>query len=316
MALTNYPNGLSSFGIPLIGSGPILTTGSVFFVSSVTGSNGNDGLSPSRPWSTVDYAIGRCTANNGDHIIVMPNHAETSTNTAGFWAFDIAGITCIGLGQFNQRPRLLLDAGTTASVTVSAADVTIRNIVIAAGTADVVNAIDVTAVGCWLEQIEFVDNIADENFFIAIDAAGTTDNEVDGLKVTGCRFITADANVQQFVRLASDVEGFVFTDNLMISEGGGTAEAPIECATGKDLKRCLVLRNYVSSKASAGSLFISNDTASPNNSGIVAHNRIGHADVTGAHSLGVVGGCRMFDNLSVSTDALSGFVIPAIDVDL
>ena len=53
-----------------------------------------------------------------------------------------------------------------------------------------------------------------------------------------------------------------------------------------------------------------------NNNGIIAHNRIGHADVTGAHDLGIEGlGCRLFDNLSVSTDDLSGFVLPALDVD-
>lgn len=315
MAITNFPNGVSSFGMPLIGSGPVFTTGKVYFVSSVTGSNGNDGLSPDRPWSTVDYAVGRTTANQGDHIIVMPNHAETSTNTAGFWAFDVAGITAIGIGHYNQRPRLLLDAGTTASVTVSAADVKLKNFEIASGTADVTNAIDVTAVGLWLDEIEFNDNVADENFFVAVDAAGTTDGEVDGLKLTRCRYSTADANTQQFVRLAADVTHFVFTDNFMVSEGTAV-ESPIECATGKDLKRCLILRNYISTKVGSGNLFITNDTATGNNSGVIAHNRIGHGDVTGAMVLGVVGGCRMFDNLTVSTDALSGFVIPAIDVDL
>jgi hypothetical protein len=32
--------------------------------------------------------------------------------------------------------------------------------------------------------------------------------------------------------------------------------------------------------------------------------------------MGAVGGCGFFDNLSSSTDAVSGFVLPAIDVDL
>ena len=315
MAITNFPNGVSSFGLPLVGSGPIFTTGKVYFVSSVTGSNGNDGLSPDRPWSTVDYAIGRTTANQGDHIIVMPNHAETSTNTAGFWAFDVAGITAIGIGHYNQRPRLLLDAGTTASVTVSAADVKLKNFEIASGTADVTNAIDVTAVGLWLDEIEFNDNVVDENFFVAVDAAGTTDGEVDGLTLTNCRYVTADANAQQFVRLAADVTKFQFHRNLMVSETTAT-EAAIECATGKDLKLCHITWNMLSNKGGDGWVFISNDTASPNNSGVIAHNRFGHADTTTAHAIGTVGGCRRFDNLSVSTDALSGFVLPAIDVDL
>ena len=314
MALTNYPNGLSSFGIPLIGSGPILTTGNIYFVSSVTGSNGNDGLSPSRPWSTVDYAVGRCTANQGDHVIVMPNHAETSTNTAGYWAFDVAGLTFIGIGSAKQRPRLLLDAGTASTVTISAADVTLRNFEFSAGTASVVRAINLTSSGAWLDQIEFNDNAASENFLVAIDGTSTTDENAANLKVTSSRFITADAGATEFIVALADITGLVATDNLFVSEG--TATFFIRCATGKDLKQCQVLRNYMSHKSTAGNLFISNDTASANNSGVIAHNRVGHADVTGAHAMGAVGGCRFFDNLSVSTDALSGLLLPAADVDL
>ena len=314
--ITNFPNGVSSYGVPLIGSGPILTTGDVRFVSSTRGSDGNDGQSPDRPWSTVDYSVGRMGASRGDTVIVMPNHAETSTNTAGFWAFDVAGLTYIGIGHFNQRPRLLLDAGTTASVTVSAADVKLQNFEIAAGTADVTNAIDVTAVGFWADQIEFNDNVADENFFIAIDAAGTTDGEVNGLTVTNCRYVTADALTQQFVRLAADVTMFRFHHNLMVSELTAT-ESMIECATGKDLKLCHITNNMVSNKGGDGWVFISNDTASPNNSGVIAYNFMGHADTTGAHAApGAVGGCRFFENYSVSTDALSGILLRAADVDL
>jgi len=64
----------------------------------------------------------------------------------------------------------------------------------------------------------------------------------------------------------------------------------------------------------ANELLLNNDQS--DNTGIIAHNRVGHADVTGAHDLGIDGlGCRLFDNLSVSTDSLSGFVLPAIDAD-
>ena len=61
-------------------------------------------------------------------------------------------------------------------------------------------------------------------------------------------------------------------------------------------------------------LFLDIDTAS---TGIVAHNRVRHADVTTTHDLGINGiGLGLFDNLSVSTDALSGVLLPAADVDL
>ena len=311
MALTNFPNGISSFGIPLIGSGPILTTGNVFFVSSVTGSNGNDGLSAGRPWATVDYAVGRCAANNGDHVIVMPNHAETSTNTAGYWAFDVAGITFVGIGAAKQKPRLLLDAGTAATVTVSAADVTIKNFEFSAGTADVVRCLNVTGAGLWLDEIEFNDNAASENFLIAIDFTSTTDENSSGFVVSRCRAVSPSV-MTNFISLAADSSNSRILDNVMISE---STSVPILCAAGKDLKQVYIMNNYMSHKMTGGNLFITNDTASPNNSGVIAFNFYGHADVSTTHTMGAVGGCRFHENYSVSTDALSGFILPARDVD-
>ena len=63
-----------------------------------------------------------------------------------------------------------------------------------------------------------------------------------------------------------------------------------------------------------GDLLIDNDTTV--NTGIVAHNRCRHVDVTGAHSLIDCDGVGLFDNLSVSTDILSGVIVPAADVNL
>lgn len=310
--ITNYPNGFAN-GVA-IRNVPILDlfAGNVFWVNSATGGNGNKGTRQ-RPFATLNYAIGRCTANNGDIILVAPNHAETITGAGGITA-GVAGITIIGLGTYNQRPRFLMDGGTSVSFLVSAADVTVRNCVFASGHADVVTCFDVTAKGFTLEGCEFVDNVVDENFKSCVKFSSTA-NTSDGGKIVGNRFVTPDAATLGFILCVDDIRDLVVQNNFVVSEGTGLATM-ITCTTGKDLQLVDVRWNFLSSKATSGNLFISNDTASPNNSGIIAHNRCGHADVTGGHVLGVVGGCRMFDNLSVSTDALSGFVIPAIDVDL
>ncbi len=72
MALTNYPNGLSSFGIPLTGGGIIPTSfGNIFFVNYGTGSDGNRGTSPTAPLQTVQAAYDRATTNNDDLIVLM-----------------------------------------------------------------------------------------------------------------------------------------------------------------------------------------------------------------------------------------------------
>lgn len=317
MTLTAFPNGVSSFGVPIIGAGPVLTTGTVFFVdsgSSTKSDSASWGTDPAQPFATLDYAIGRCTANKGDTIIVMPNHAETITGIGGI-AADIAGITIIGLGTYNQRPRFLMDGATTVTMTVTAADVTVRNLVFASGHAAVVRCINVTAAGLWVDRCEFVDNTTSENFLSAIGASSTTDGAASGLKVTDCRFLTAEAGALAMVLTAADISDLVMQRNVYISEGTGLATL-VTCATGKDLKFCDIQWNFLSSKATAGNLFISNDTASPNNSGIIAHNRCGHADVTGASTQGAVGGCRFFDNLSTSADTLSGAVEPVVDTPL
>lgn len=311
MPMSNYPKGFPG-GVQIRGV-PVLNShaGNVYWVNSNGGSNGNKGTRE-RPFATLDYAIGRCTANNGDLILLAPNHAETITGAGGI-AHDVAGVSVIGLGVGNQRPRFLMDGGTTVTYAISAADAYVGNIVFASGHADVVACFDITAVYAHIDGCMFVDNVVDENFKSAITCSGG-DNTADGLKVTNNRFMTPDAATLGFILTTGDIEFLEVTDNVVVSEGTGLATL-ITNATGKDMKRCMIMRNFLSSKATSGNLFISNNTASPNNSGVIAHNRVRHADVTTTHTMGAVGGCGFFDNLSASTDAVSGFVLPAIDVD-
>ena len=303
----SFPNSFFSHGLA-----DRLVTGNVYWVDSnaAIASDGNDALSPATPAATIDGAINKCTANQGDYIVVMQNHAETITAASAITA-DIAGITIIGLGTYNQRPRILVDAAA-ATMVISAADVKVENIVFAAGFADMVACIDVTAVGCHLDKIEFEDAAINENFLTPIKATGTTDNEADGLAVTNCRWASVDAAGLEFIEANADIKRLVVQDNYVVHEG--TASPLVLFATGKDAQYCDIRRNFLSHKMTALELLVNIDTAA--NSGIIAHNRVGHADVTTTHDLGIDAlGCRLFDNLSVSTDDLSGLVLPAIDVN-
>ena len=87
MPISNYGRfreGVNIGGMPILNS----YAGNVFWVDSGAGSNGNKGTF-ARPFATIDYAIGQCTANNGDLIMVMPGHTETVTAAAGI-AVDVA----------------------------------------------------------------------------------------------------------------------------------------------------------------------------------------------------------------------------------
>ena len=71
----------------------MLTTGNVFFVdsgASLAVDSTAHGDSPERPFATLDYAVGRCTANNNDVVYVMAGHSETLTADSAV-DLDVAG---------------------------------------------------------------------------------------------------------------------------------------------------------------------------------------------------------------------------------
>lgn len=156
MALTNFPNGLSSFGVPLIGSGVIPIATRNFFVNSVTGSNGYDGTSPETPFATLAYAITQCVTAKGDNIILLPGHVETIATAGGVTFASKAGINVIGVGQGSLRPTINFTA-TGATMLFNAANLTFRNILFTGGIDAVVTALVVSAADIWLDSCEYRD---------------------------------------------------------------------------------------------------------------------------------------------------------------
>ena len=302
-------NGLLFDGRPVGAFTARSPRGKVFFVDSAI--DATEGSSPDTAVGTLDEAFALCTASQGDVIYVMPNHAETVTGAGGI-THDVAGVSVIGLGTYNQRPRFLMDAGTSVTYVISAADAHVENLVFAAGHADIVTCFNITGVGATLVNIEFVENVADENFLTMIKATGAA-NTADGLKIVGCRSIGIDVNAVEFLEVTDNLDGLVMTDNVVI-QSGGTATPLFLCAGTKVLTNMMVLRNFLQNANTANDLAFDNGGSA--NTGIIAYNNIGHADVTGAHVLGAVAGARFFENRSVSTDALSGLLLPAADVDL
>ncbi len=290
-----------------------LTThfGNVFYVDSARGSDASRTGHKHAPFATLDYAIGRCTADNGDVIVVKENHAETITGAGGITA-DVAGITILGCGHYNQRPRFLMDGGTTVTFLVSAADVTIRNCVFASGHADVVTCFNVTGVGCWIDACEFVDNTSNEDWLVCIKATGA-DNTADGLRVTNCRWLTAMTSATEFIEITSNLKGLEVTGNLCIT--ASAAFALVQSLTTKIITGAVIAWNFIDGEGATGTDQLI-DNGGATNSGVVAHNRVAHADVTGVMEMGAATGLRFFDNLGVSTEVLQGVLAPDVDVNL
>ena len=146
-----------------------MSTGDRYFVGStvtVASDATTSGLSPDRPFATIDYAVGRCTASQGDIIYVMPGHVETVASAAAL-DFDVAGIKVIGLGWGDNRPIVNIGTATTATVEFNADDMWIENIRFKGVIADLAVGLDVKT-GC--------DNLTFKNCMI-----GGTSSAVDML---------------------------------------------------------------------------------------------------------------------------------------
>ena len=306
MPPSNYPNG---FPNGLINQGlPVLNTysGNVFWVDSATGGNGNPGTYL-KPFATLDYAIGRCTANHGDLIMIKPNHAETITGIGGI-TFDVAGITVKGLGNYNQRPRFLMDGATTVTAVVSAADVTIENLVFAGGHNGIATCFDVDAVGFTSIGIEFEDNTANEHFLIAYTVGSTTDNTCDGLTIIDGKWYTPDAGPTAFISLTGDTDRATIVGNKVIADA-----ASIQLllhAAGDDLQGLVFTHNTIITALTTGDILIDNNQS--DNTGYAAYNLAGHHD-TDAPVIIDCDGIRQFENYSASEDTSSGGLRPAVD---
>lgn len=154
MAISNYPagfaNGVTVRGLPLLNAYP----GQVFWVHSGTGSDGNKG-NFDRPFSTIDYAIGRCTASRGDIIMVKAGHTETISAAAGI-ALDVAGVAIIGTGTGGLRPTINFTA-TTSTFAISAANCTVYNLLFTGGIDAVVSPLVISAADVSILNSEYRD---------------------------------------------------------------------------------------------------------------------------------------------------------------
>ncbi len=152
MPNSNYPfgwnNGVTIRGIPVLNTYP----GNVFWVSSTqaNASNQNPGTF-NEPCATIAGALVYCTADKGDIIMVKAAHAETISAAAGI-ALSKAGVAVIGQGQGSDRPTITWATSTAATMTITAANVSVQNVVGICNIDQLVTALSVTAAGAWVDM--------------------------------------------------------------------------------------------------------------------------------------------------------------------
>ena len=130
-------------------------TGNVFFVMTGGSDTAGAGQHPDSPFATIDFAIGQCTANQGDTILVMPGHTETISGAAGI-ASDVAGVSIIGLGHGAATPTVTWSA-TDSTWAISAGSSVIKNIRTTSSVNECVSMFNITAADVKLDKVDYVD---------------------------------------------------------------------------------------------------------------------------------------------------------------
>lgn len=207
-----------------VGNNPVLE------YNEVQASNSNKGTYLA-PFSTIAFAISQCSDNNNNIIYVRPGYTETIIAAGGI-AFDVPGVTLIGLGQGSNRPTLTFTTSTSASVVVSAANVNVSGLVGVSGIDGLTNPFNIQAAGCTLD-IEWQDssstveaqravltNASADNFNLKLKYIGQTGGDacVNGVALVGCN----NGNIQMdfYGKASTAIVQFLTTACSNINVGG------------------------------------------------------------------------------------------------
>lgn len=189
MGLTNFPNGISSFGIPVLGGGSNTwsTQGTAYFVDAVHGSDSYSGKSPKRAFASIATAYAACTDGHGDVVYILSDGTTSSTarlSATLTWAKNNTHL--IGLGapsMLSQRSRIAPTAAATQFtpfITLSGSGCLFQNVSFFYGFTTGVNAANVCLALSGSRNAIVNCHIAGMGTALAGDHAGGRSVEVTG----------------------------------------------------------------------------------------------------------------------------------------
>jgi len=303
MGLTNFPNGVSSFGMPVLGSSGLMTTGNVFFVDSgnTNAAATNAGTDPKKPMSTIDSAINRCTANNGDLVIVMPGHTESLT-TATQIAMDVAGVSVVGLGVGRTRPKLVYD-NASGAVAITASNVRWSNIVHEASVASITNAIvcDNTIQHVEIDHCHFTFDATGVEFTVMVKLGNGATDSADYVDIHDNWFEAENIDGCASALLIDDCDNVHIRRNLFTGDFNSVC---IDGAAASSACKDYVITDNYLHNADTGLTIDLDDAAT----GIAFNNRVSGGGALAANV--DWGNLRVAENYVADAADVTGVVIP------
>jgi len=324
MAVSNYPNGFAG-GVTLRGV-PIVQThpGKAFWVYNGTtglmpgqrgGSNGNKGDFNS-PFSTLEYAFSQCVADRGDIIFIKPGHAESIASATAL-NFDLAGVAVVGLGVGSNRPTFTFTTANTATIPVTAGNMSIQNCLFVGNFLSIASAFTLAAAPNFaIENCEFRDTSAILGFLSIVTT--TVSVNADGLYVVGNkRSSDATTTPGPLVTIAGTINRVTISENKLFHSVASTTAVVLthgalvvdELVMEKNKVYCVNTAN------TADGILVT--TSATTGSGVISDNYIRSQDPSAAIMVTATAvQYGMFNNLHTGETTLaSGAVLPAIAND-
>lgn len=319
MPMSNYPNGFPTGvmirGVPLAQTHP----GKVFWLSNNStgllagqrgGSDQNRGDFNS-PFSTLAGALAQCVANRGDVIFVKPGHSETVSSSTAL-SLSVAGVAVVGLGSGSNRPKWTIDTANTATINVTADNVSMQNCQIIGNFLSIAAAFTVaSAKNFTLQDVEIRDTSSVLNFLNAVKSTGAA-NTADGLTLINTSWKgLGTTSVNAFVLSANDIDSLTVKNcNVKLARTADAAAIVISAGvlTNADIGDNRV---YTAQTATSnGSLINVGGTTS---NGWVYRNFVQTLTTTSDKLFTTTVGLSAFENRVTGVVGATGFVIPAAD---
>lgn len=326
--MTNFPNGVASFGMPVLpsfggGSGPVgnaqtVVSGggtlpqrgfaNVWFVSSVLGSNGNAGnkMGPGGPYATLQAAA--AAAAPGDVIVLLPGHIET-VNAANAVDIQVKNLQVVGLGSGNYRPVFVFTTVVGATFRVSS-------------NADAFYLYNVRFQGQIANQTLCFDVVGNDVTFDTVDYVDDTASDVaTGFKITGKRCTIKNCNWQLSIANASTLQwitlnaanGFRCYNNYGYFAGKATANPANGVIVGVTAAtlRVDIRGNFFSIDAGGNASVTLSLLAS--STGLVAYNGLNSTGKTAIAGICALASAMGYQNFVTHTANKNGLLDPVVD---
>ncbi len=264
---------------------PVAPSAKIFFVLSTSNAlHGNlqtefptdkDGVP--RVFGTINAAVGAAVDGRGDVIYVLPGHTENITSATSL-VLNKAGVRVQGLGEGNSRPTLTWTTAIAATIPVSAANVTIDNLILDMTGFDAITAgITPTAAGFTLSNSNVITASATNQATLALLTTAAANN----LTVVNNRFLgTPNAGTAAAIRIVGGAN-HIIRGNYFIGAYTTTLGAIDNATTA--CTNVQVENNFISNTTAVSTVAMTFQAAS---TGMISNNRMqilsGTAPIVGA----------------------------------